>query len=73
MYIKIKVIPRAKKAEIIKMENGDLRVKLISAPIKNRANDELLDLLSKYYQVNKSAIKIKHGAHAREKLIEIKK
>jgi len=53
VYIKIKVIPRAKKAEIIKMENGDLRVKLISAPIKNRANDELLDLLSKYYQVNK--------------------
>ena len=67
------MIPRAKKAEIIKMENGDLKVKLISAPIKNKANEELIELLSEYYQVNKSAIKIKHGIHVREKLIEIKK
>ena len=73
MYIKIKVIPRAKKTEIIEMENGYLKVKLISAPIKNRANDELLDLLSEYYRVNKSAITIKRGIHTREKLIEIKK
>jgi len=73
MYIKIKATPRAKKAEIVELEKDYLRVKLTSAPVKNRANEELIELLSKYYQVNKSAIKIKRGIHTREKLIEIKK
>jgi uncharacterized protein (TIGR00251 family) len=71
MRVKVTVIPRAKKAEIIELQNGCLRVKLTSPPIKNRANRELIELLSHYYHVKKSAICIIRGVHSREKLIEI--
>ncbi|KPJ74077.1 hypothetical protein AMJ52_01970 [candidate division TA06 bacterium DG_78] len=71
MRVRVVVAPRAKKAEIIELQNGCLKVKLTSPPIKNRANRELIELLSHYYQVRKSTIRIIRGVHSREKLIEI--
>jgi uncharacterized protein (TIGR00251 family) len=71
MHIRIVVTPRAKKSGIIELQNGCLKVKLTSPPIKNRANRELIDLLSRYYRVSKSAIRIIRGVHSREKLVEI--
>ena len=63
---------RAKKSEIIKLKNDFLKIKLTSPPTKDKANKELVDLLSEYYQVNRSAIKIRKGKHSRKKLIELK-
>jgi uncharacterized protein (TIGR00251 family) len=71
MRIGVVVTPRAKKSEVIELQNGCLKVKLTSPPIKNRANRELIELLSHYYQVNKSTIRIIRGVHSRKKLIEI--
>jgi uncharacterized protein (TIGR00251 family) len=72
MILKVKVIPRAKKAEIIELAKDFLKIKLSSPPIKNKANKELIELLSEYYHVSKKVIKIKQGIHSRDKLIEIK-
>jgi len=72
MYIKVRVIPRAKSSEIIELSKNRLKVKLVSPPEKNRANQELIAILAEYYRVKKSAIKIKKGRHFREKLIEVK-
>ncbi len=71
MYIKIKVIPQAKKSGIIKLDENHLKVKLLSPPIRYRANKELIELLADYYGINKSAIKIIKGKRSREKFIEI--
>lgn len=71
MYIKVKVVPRAKKSEIIKLDKDYLKVKVLSPAIKNKANKEMMELLADYYGVNKSAVKIIRGEHFREKLIEI--
>jgi hypothetical protein len=71
-YIKVKVITRAKRPEIIEVAKDELKLKLVSPPTKNRANRELISLLAKYYKVNKSSIKIKRGTHTREKLIEVR-
>lgn len=71
MYIKIKVVPRAKKSEIIKLDKDYLKVKVLSPAIKNKANKEMIELLADYYSVNKSAVKIIRGEHSREKLVEV--
>jgi hypothetical protein len=71
MYIKIKVVPWAKKSEIIKLDKDYLKIKVLSPPIKNKANKEMIRLLADYYNVNKSAIKIIKGEHSREKLVEV--
>ncbi|NOR16244.1 DUF167 domain-containing protein [candidate division WOR-3 bacterium] len=71
MYIKIKVVPRAKKSKIIKLDKDYLKIKVLSPPIKNKANKEMIRLLADYYNVNKSTIKIIKGEHSREKLVEV--
>ena len=71
MVVRVKVIPLAKKSEIIKVSEHHLKVRLVSPPVKNRANRELTELLAKYYSIQKSAIKIVRGQHSREKFVEI--
>ncbi len=71
MYLKVKVVPRAKKSEIIKLDKDYLKVKVLSPAIKNKANKEMIKLLADYYNVSKSAVKIIRGEHSREKLVEV--
>ncbi len=71
MFVRVRVIPRAKKSEIIKVNEHHLKVKLVSPPVKDRANRELTELLAEYYSIQKSAIKIVKGQHSREKFVEI--
>jgi len=71
MLVKITVIPRAKKAEIIVLGNNQLKVKIPAAPVKGSANKKLIEMLAVYYGVRKSAITITRGDRSREKVVEI--
>ena len=70
MKIKIKVIPGAKKAEVIK-EKSFLKVKVNAPAQKGKANKRLTEILSKYFNVSKSDIKIIKGEKSKNKIIEI--
>jgi hypothetical protein len=70
MNIEIKVIPNAKKREIIR-EGLGLKVKLTSVPRDGKANEELVEYLSKIFKVKKSKIKILRGEKDRRKVISI--
>jgi hypothetical protein len=72
MKLNIRVIPRAKKPEIIELDDGSLKVKLKSPPLDGRANDELITVLSKHLKVPKSKIAIIRGETSKNKIIEIK-
>jgi uncharacterized protein (TIGR00251 family) len=71
MDIRVLVITRAKKNEVIDLGAGHYKVKVVSAPIANRANRELIQLLAEYFGVRKSAISIKTGQRSRHKTINI--
>lgn len=71
MKITIKVITKSKNQEIQEQPDNSLKVKLKSAPVKGKANEELIELLAKHYQVAKSQIQVIRGFSARNKLIEI--
>ena len=66
----VRVTPHAKQPKVVE-ENGQLRVYTNVAPEKGRANDSVIELLAKYFNVPKSQIKIVRGATARDKVIEI--
>ena len=68
--INVKVIPNAKKNRIIQQE-GILRVYLTSPPVDGKANKLLIKILSEYFKVKKSGIRIKRGVKAKHKSIEI--
>lgn len=67
----IKVKPNSKEQQIIEEKDGSLTIRLKSPPVDGKANQELIKVLSKKYNVPKSYIRIKSGASSRQKLIEI--
>lgn len=71
IQIKVKVIPRAKKQELITLPDGSLRVKLRSVPEKGRANRELIELIADHYHVSRSSVSIIRGEFTREKIVVI--
>lgn len=72
MRVNIHVIPRSKQVEIKRINEESLRVKVLSPPVKGRANHELVSILSRYYNKPRSAIRIRSGLRSRNKVIEIK-
>jgi len=72
MKIEIRVIPRSSKNEVVgKMENGVLKIKLTSAPVDGEANESLIKILAKEFNVKKGQIQILKGKTSKNKLIEI--
>lgn len=71
MQKKVKVKPNSKVQKIEETDDGSLSVHLKSPPIDGKANEELIKLLAKKFNVPKSHIRITSGLSSRQKLIEI--
>lgn len=71
MRVKVKIITNSSQAEIIPQPDGDLKIKVKSAPVDNKANIEMIKLLAKYYKVSPSQISIIRGKTAKNKLIKV--
>lgn len=70
--IKIKVIPRSSKNEIInELPDGTLKIKLTAPPVNGEANKQLIEFLSGKWKVAKSKIRIVRGGTNQKKVIEI--
>jgi len=72
MIIHVKVKPNSSKKEIENFGNGRYLAYLKSPPENNKANIELINLLSKELGVPPKSIKIKFGRTSDEKIIEIR-
>lgn len=68
----MKVKPNSSKQEIINCSEGKYVAYLKSAPENNKANIELIKLISKELNIPSSNIKIKFGKSSHNKIIEIK-
>lgn len=70
MLINIRVITKAKQQKIVK-EEGRLKAYLNAPPVDGKANAALIKLLSEYYNVKKSSVKIVKGLKSRDKVVEL--
>ena len=73
ILLKIRVKPHAKTTQQLGtlMSDGTLKINLKSPAEDNKANQELIELLSDFFEVKTKNIKILTGKTARTKLIEI--
>jgi len=71
MIINVKVKPNSSKREIESFGNNRYLAYLKEPPENDRANLELINLLSKELGVPPKSIKIKFGRTSNDKLIEI--
>ncbi|MDA8155866.1 MAG: DUF167 domain-containing protein [Actinomycetota bacterium] len=69
--LNIKVYPRSAKRGIAGIYGDALKVKLTSAPVEGKANEELVELLSDFLKVKKSDIRILRGGTSKRKVVEI--
>ena len=71
MQIEIKVIPNAKRTELVKTETG-YKARLQAPPVDGKANEALIELLSKEFGVPKRDVEIAKGQTSRNKTVVIK-
>jgi uncharacterized protein (TIGR00251 family) len=63
MTLRVKVIPRSAKTEIVgPMADGTLKIKIAAPPEKGKANEELIRFLAAHYGVKKVEILSGHTA-----------
>ncbi len=70
MRYAITVKPGSSQEKIIETNEGELTIYLRAKAHDGKANDALIKLLSKYYKVPKTSIKIIRGAKSKSKIIE---
>ncbi len=66
----VAVKPGSSQEKIIETAPGKLVIYLRAKPHDGEANDSLIKILSKYFNVSKTSIKITHGQKSRTKTIE---
>jgi len=59
----VKLIPRAKRNEIIGWENNALKIRFNAPPVKGRANDALIEFLAKLLDIPRGNIEIVRGGN----------
>ncbi len=68
--IKVKVIPKGSRNEIIGWEGDLLKIKVTAVPDKGKANEALVRFLAKEWDIAPSHIRILSGSKSRIKLLE---
>ena len=72
MLIKVKVFPNSKKEEIIKKSEDSFEVKVREKPEKGLANKKVINVLSSYFKIPSSKIRLIKGFKQRNKIFEVK-
>lgn len=67
----IRVVPRASKSEIVGAHDGALKIRLAAPPVDGAANEEVIKLLAKYFEISRGSIEILSGMTAKTKQIRI--
>ncbi len=70
MIVNVRVIPRARRNQITVDADGTVRVHTTAAPTDGAANDAVIKMLAKHFDVPKTSIKIIRGHTSRDKIIE---
>jgi uncharacterized protein len=68
----IKVVPRAKRDEIVGIENDVLKIRLTAPPVEGRANEALIKFLAQKLSLARANIEIVRGETSRTKVMRVR-
>ena len=71
LTLTVHVQPGAQRTEVIGLHGDALKIRVAAAAVEGQANARLLNFLRKAFRVPASRISLKHGQHARRKVVEI--
>ena len=70
MKIKIKVVPRSLKEEVIK-QGEEYTVRVKDPPREGKANEAVIRVIAIYFKVPRGSVKIVSGLTGKHKIVEI--
>ena len=71
MIIRVRVIPNAKHSEVMGRVGSIVRVRIASAAVEGKANDELIEFLAEFFGVKKNGVSILRGEKGKEKTVQV--
>ena len=69
--IKVMVLPRSSRTQIIGIEDDTYKVKLTAPPVEGKANKALIELLARRLGIGKGRVDIVSGSRSRLKTVRI--
>ncbi len=70
--IVVRVVPRAKRDEIVGVEDGALKIRLNAPPVEGKANEALVRFLAKTLGLPKGNVEIVRGETSRNKVVRVR-
>lgn len=68
----VKIVPKANKTEVVGvLEDGTIKIRLVSPPVEGQANEELVNFLAELLGVKLGDVEIVAGLDGRQKLISV--
>ncbi len=69
--IRVKVKPNARTSALEPLDDGTWLAHLKSPPVDGKANEELITLIARHFELRKAQVSIRSGASGRLKLVQI--
>lgn len=70
----VKAVPRASRSEVVSMTlDGAMKVRVAAVPDKGQANEELREVLAKWFKVAKNNVELLRGETSQRKVLRIRK
>ena len=71
VILSVRIQPRASKNEIVRKEDGGLKIRLTAPPVDGAANEALIRFLADALSVSKSQVELVSGHTSRDKVVRI--
>ena len=71
VLLKLKVLPRSSRCEIVGPHGGALKIKVTSPPVEGRANEEICEFLAETLGIKKGRVAIVSGHASQRKTVAI--
>jgi len=70
MLIRVKVFPKSKKDEIIRKRENSFEVRVKEKAEQGKASEKVLQILARYFEIEKNKFNLVKGGKSRSKVFE---
>ena len=70
-FIDVRVVPNARKSQVIELEGGGYRVRLAAPAVEGAANEELLHVIAAHFNVRVRDVELVSGHKSRNKRLSV--
>lgn len=72
MYIKVRVVPKAKREQIKRINDQTFELTVKEPAERNLANNRIKEMISEFYGVETKAVRLVSGHHSGSKILDVK-